>query len=148
MAKEIEHKYIVVTDEYKNLAKKKTHIFQGYLSKDPERIVRIRITDNSGFITIKGKTNVDTRAEFEYAVPIEDAKQMLKLCAGKAIEKIRWIVEYSGLTWEVDEFVNPPVETIAEVELPYSHHDYLLPPFVGREVTGEKKYYNSNITAG
>lgn len=145
MGKEIEHKYLVISEDYKKLAKKKLIISQGYLSKDPERVVRIRICNDEGRITIKGKTNFDTRLEFEYPLPLDDARKMLNLCVGKKIKKIRWIVEYAGYVWEVDEFQEPVFPTIAEIELTESSHNYPLPHFIGEEVTGDSRYFNSNI---
>lgn len=145
MGKEIEHKYLVTSEDYKDVADTSYIITQGYLSKDKERVVRIRILDNSGFITIKGKTSGDTRHEYEYQIPLKDAVGMLELCIGEVIKKKRWIVSYMGNKWEVDEFINRDFPTIAEIELPESTHDYLLPPFVGKDVTGDPKYYNSNI---
>ncbi|MDE5807368.1 MAG: CYTH domain-containing protein, partial [Muribaculaceae bacterium] len=116
MAQEIEHKYLVTSDDYKNCSVVSHKIIQGYLSKDPERIVRIRIKDNRGFLTIKGKTEIDTRYEFEYEIPLEDAKRMLSLCLGTPIEKTRWIVNHEGYKWEVDEFTSPCNMVIAEIE--------------------------------
>ena len=145
MGKEIEHKYLVISDVYKKMAKASYKIVQGYLSRDKERVIRIRIIDERAFLTIKGKNSGDSRLEYEYEIPVSDAEEILKLCLGKPIEKIRWIVEYSGYKWEIDEFLNPPIGTIAEIELSNSHYDYCLPPFVGEEVTGNPQYYNSNI---
>ena len=145
MGKEIEHKYLVTSETYKTRAVKTTHIIQGYLSKDPERVVRVRIIDKSGFVTIKGKTEGDTRLEFEYEIPYNDALEMLKLCLGHPIEKRRWIVMNKGNRWEVDEFISPAFPTVAEIELANSNHDYPLPGFIGKEVTGDPKFYNSNI---
>lgn len=145
MGKEIEHKYIVNSDDYKELASASYLIIQGYLSRDKERTVRIRVKDRTGFITVKGKTEGDSRLEYEYEIPLEDAMQMLKICVGEPIEKRRWIVMFDGNKWEVDEFINRDIDTIAEIELSKSNYDYQLPPFVGEEVTGNPKYYNSNI---
>ena len=145
MGKEIEHKYLVISDTYKSVAEKNSHIIQGYLSKNPERVVRVRIIDQKGFITIKGKTEKDTRMEFEYEIPYEDALEMLQLCLGKTIEKRRWIVTYAGYNWEVDEFISPTFPTVAEIELSNSNYEYPLPQFGGKEVTGDPTFYNSNI---
>lgn len=145
MGKEIEHKYLVVSDSFKSLAKECHTISQGYLSKDPERIVRVRIKDDRGFLTVKGKTDKDSRAEYEYEIPVKDAEEMLPLCIGNFIQKRRWIVDFEGYTWEIDEFISPKVPTVAEIELISSHHDYPLPEFIGEEVTGNPAYYNSNI---
>ena len=145
MATEIEHKYIVVNESYKSEAYTCLHIVQGYLSKDPERTVRIRIYDNRGFLTVKGHTDGDSRLEFEYEIPLEDAKKMMSLCQGVPLEKKRWLVLYKGHKWEVDEYINRDFPTVAEIELESSHLDYALPDFVGKNVTGDPAYYNSNI---
>lgn len=145
MGKEIEHKYLVINDSFKLSAVSHHHILQGYLSKDPERVVRIRLYDSKGFLTVKGITVRDTRQEYEVEVSEEDARGMLGLCIGQPIEKIRWIVPYEDYIWEIDEFIHPPIGIIAEIELPESRHDYPLPSFIGREVTGDSRFYNSNL---
>ena len=104
MGIEIEHKYLVVNDKYRNMASSSHRIMQGYLSREPQRTVRIRVKDNQGFITIKGKNVGDTRAEFEYPIPIDDAMQLLNMCLPTVIEKTRYLVPFEGHTWEVDEF--------------------------------------------
>ena len=104
MGIEIEHKYLVVNDKYRNMASSSHRIMQGYLSREPQRTVRIRVKDKQGFITIKGKNVGDTRAEFEYPIPIDDAMQLLNMCLPTVIEKTRYLVPFEGHTWEVDEF--------------------------------------------
>lgn len=144
MATEIEHKYLVVSDEYKKMASRCYHIRQGYLNRDKERTVRVRVRDREGFLTIKGPTTGDSRAEYEYEIPLSDALNILEMCEGKIISKVRYIVPFGGYTWEVDEFKGVLDHLcVAEIELPESTHDYPLPPFVGPEVTGDSKYYNS-----
>lgn len=146
MAFEIEHKYLVDNDSYLKLQTEVYHITQGYLSRNPERTVRIRTVDSKGFITIKGITNGDKRHEFEYEIPFVDANEMLKLCVPPVIEKYRHIVPYEGKVWEVDEFkgdLNSVV--IAEIELKSSDELYALPPFVGKNITGDVRYYNSQL---
>ncbi|MBQ7941960.1 MAG: CYTH domain-containing protein [Muribaculaceae bacterium] len=147
MAIEIEHKYLVKNNSYKNIATACTHICQGYLSKDKERTVRIRITDNSAYITIKGKNTGDKRMEYEYPIPLDDARQLLDtLCIKPIIEKFRHIVKYNGNTWEVDEFRGALKGLIlAEIEIPSSEYKYDIPPFVGKNVTNDSRYYNSNL---
>lgn len=146
MAVEIEKKFLVNSHEYRNMASACHTIVQGYLSKEPERTVRIRIKDDKGFITVKGKTIGCKRLEFEYEIPLDDAKDMLKLCLSPILEKKRYIVNYCGYKWEIDEFegyLAPLV--IAEVELPDESLPLQLPAFIGEEVTGNPKYYNSNL---
>ena len=146
MAFEIEHKYLVVDDSYKRMAESSVTIRQGYLNRNPERTVRVRTKGEHGFITVKGKNDGDTRLEFEYEVPLDDARRMLSLCELPILEKERYYVDFGGYRWEIDEFGGSlaPLVT-AEIELPESRHDYPLPPFVGKEVTGDPRYYNSNL---
>ncbi len=148
MAKEIEHKYLVTDDSYKLLATEAHAIVQGYISREVNGTVRVRIVGDKARLTIKGRTVGDTRSEFEYEIPLADAEEMLRtLCPQPVISKTRHIVPYEGHTWEVDEF-HGDLEglTLAEIELPESIHSYALPPFVGRNVTGDPRYYNSALT--
>ncbi len=147
MATEIEHKYIVIDNSYREFVSQSINIFQGYLSKDKERTVRIRIANDKAFITIKGITMGDTRAEFEYPIPVDDALTMLKeLCVQPIIEKTRHIALYNGNTWEIDEFKGTLAGlTLAEIEIPSSQYKYDIPPFVGKNVTNDARYYNSNL---
>lgn len=145
MAHEIEHKYLVINDTYQTMSIARHHIMQGYLSRIPERVVRVRLLDDRGFLTVKGKNDGDTRLEFEYEIPVEDARQLLSLCDGKIIDKTRYIVPFDGFTWEVDRFSGDEGMTVAEIEIPSSDTSYPLPPFVGENVTGQVRYYNSNL---
>lgn len=147
MATEIEHKYLVISANYREISSKKFEIRQGYITKDKERVVRIRISNNDAFITIKSKNVGDTRLEFEYPIPFNDAMELLKnVCLPDYIEKTRYIVEYDNNKWEIDEF-HGRLEglKIAEIEIPYSDYNYSIPPFIGAEVTSDPKYYNSNL---
>lgn len=146
MSLEIEHKYLVDNDSYLELATSSVHILQGYLSRTPEAVVRVRIADDRGFLTVKGKNTGDTRLEFEYEVPLQDACQLLELCPGRILDKTRHHVPYRGHKWEVDIFHGDRngLRT-AEIELPSSDTAYDLPPFLGRNVTGDPAYYNSNL---
>lgn len=146
MALEIEHKYLVISDEYRAMSSESVRIRQGYLNRRPEGTVRVRIKGTKAFLTVKGRTSGDTRLEFEYEVPVREAEQMLQMCDGAEIDKTRYLVRYGDHTWEVDEFHGLRQGlVVAEIELDESRHDYRLPPFVGREVTGDPKYYNSNL---
>lgn len=147
MGKEIEHKYLVKDDGYVGMSIVAHHIRQGYLSRVPERTVRVRTYDDKGFITVKGKNQGDTRLEFEYEVPLRDAEEMLSLCEPPVIDKVRYIVPYAGFTWEVDKFESKAGLVTAEIELPESGIQYELPPFIGENVTGDPRYYNSNLSA-
>ena len=149
MGVEIEHKYLVSNDSYKSMATEAIEIVQGYLNRDPMRTVRVRIFGPDAYITIKSKNEGDTRLEFEYQIPVNEAREILKLAEGTPIRKIRYIVPYEGNIWEVDEFLERKDNlVIAEIEIPTSDHKYKLPPFVGKNVTGDKRYYNSNLNSG
>ncbi len=146
MAKEIERKFLVKTTHYKDIAKVKHSIKQGYLSTIKEATVRVRIKDQSAFITIKGISNGATRDEWEYSIPVSDAIEMLSLCQGNVIEKERYIVELMGYTWEVDEFHGAHEGlVVAEIELKDENETFPIPPFIGEEVTGNVAYYNSTL---
>ena len=146
MALEIEHKYLVVYDSYRDMATDRVEIRQGYLSRAANCVVRVRILGDRAFITVKGKTAGDTRLEYEYPIPVDDARDMLALCSGNIIAKTRYIVPYEGFTWEVDEFAGHLEGlVIAEIELTSSGTQYKRPPFVGENVTGNPRYYNSNL---
>ena len=147
MGVEIEHKYKVVNDSYKKLSQQQFEIAQGYLCRAKERTVRIRIRDEKGFITVKGVTNVDSRSEFEYEIPLSDAAEMLDMCEPVIIRKTRYIVPFKGNVWEVDEFHGEHEGlTVAEIEIPSSDYEYEIPDFVGENVTNDVRYYNSTLS--
>ena len=146
MAFEIEHKYLVINDSYLQMQTAVREIKQGYLSRNPERTVRVRIVDDKGYITVKGLTNVDIRHEFEYSIPYEDAVMMLEMCVPPIISKKRHLVPYEGHIWEVDEFQGDLSHVVvAEIELKSRDEKYSLPPFVGADITGNPAYYNSQL---
>lgn len=146
MAKEIERKFLVTDDSYLKLATTSSHIIQGYISRRKEGTVRIRIRDDRAFLTIKGVTTGISRDEWEYEIPVCDAKAMLRAtCEGTIIEKTRYIVPVEGFTWEVDCFESPKQFTIAEVELTDPTTNPPLPSFIGEDVSGNPAYYNSNL---
>ncbi|MDE6480780.1 MAG: CYTH domain-containing protein [Muribaculaceae bacterium] len=146
MALEIEHKYLVKNDSYKDLAIDSVLISQGYLCREPERTVRIRIKGEKGYITVKGKNSGAVRTEFEYEIGLDDAKIMLSLCVPPVLEKIRHIVPFEGHIWEVDEFLGCRTGLVtAEIELESPDEWYAVPSFVGENVTGNPDYYNSNL---
>ncbi len=146
MGKEIERKYLIKSDEWKNLAKGK-YYRQGYLSTVKERVVRVRTIDDKGFLTIKGVTVGVTRSEFEYEIPAEEANLMLdNLCEKPIIEKFRAKIEYAGLIWEIDEFHGENEGlTVAEVELKEENQKIDFPAWIGEEVSGDPRYFNSNL---
>jgi CYTH domain-containing protein len=146
MGKEIERKFLIKSDSWRSLAKGK-RVRQGYLNRNKERVVRIRTIDDKGFLTIKGKTTGATRAEFEYDIPAAEAEAMLDhLCERPLIEKNRYKIEFGGLIWEVDEFLGENQGLIvAEVELESEDQAFENPAWIGEEVTGDPKYFNSNL---
>lgn len=147
MAKEIERKFLVTDSSYRTMASAERHIVQGYLSRDPRATVRVRIADGRAWLTVKGRNDGAVRDEWEYEIPLSDARDMLSRCAtGRVIEKTRYIVDYDGRRWEVDEFGGELRGlTVAEIELTSADEQPELPPFVGDEVTGDPRYYNSAL---
>jgi len=147
MAKEIERKFLVKGGAWRKLAKG-THYRQGYLSTVKERTVRVRTIDDKGYLTIKGITIGATRAEYEYEIPVEDANAMLdNLCEKPLIEKFRYKIGYEGFTWELDEFEGENQGLIvAEIELADENDKFKRPEWIGEEVTGDPRYFNSNLT--
>jgi adenylate cyclase len=146
MGKEIERKYLIKKDDWRELAKG-TVYRQGYLSTVKERTVRVRTIDDNGYLTIKGITVGATRAEYEYEIPAKDANYMLdELCEKPIIEKKRYVMDHEDLTWEIDEFDGENRGLIvAEVELTAEDQKIALPDWIGEEVTGDPRYYNSNL---
>jgi adenylate cyclase len=129
------------------LVSDRLHIIQGYISRDKNHTVRVRIVNDRAVITLKGANKGDTRAEFEYPVPVADAEEMLaNLCEPPVIEKYRNIVIFSGNRWEIDEFQGVLKGLVmAEIEIPSSDYQYAIPPFIGKNVTNDARYYNSNL---
>lgn len=150
MALEIERKFLVAGD-YKSEAYTSVRITQGYLSRVPERVVRIRIKGDRGFITIKGTTN-DTglsRFEWEKEIPLADAQSLLKLAEPGVIDKTRHLIKNTDgrHTWEVDEFHGDNEGLImAEIELESENDIFDKPSWLGKEVTGDKRYYNAYLS--
>ena len=148
MAKEIERKFLVKSDAYKTEAVKAKRITQGYLSSVPERTVRVRIKGDKGFITIKGIGNESgaTRFEWEKEIPVEDVKELLKICEPGIIDKTRYIVEVGDHIFEVDEFYGDNEGlVVAEVELHDENEEFEKPEWLGEEVTGDIKYFNAML---
>lgn len=145
MAFEIEHKYLVKNKAYRDMAVAVYEIQQAYIDRNAAHTVRIRKKNDKYFLTIKGKTIKDTRHEVEFQITESDYEELFALCEGKIINKTRYLVRFEGYDWEVDEFHDDDKLIIAEIELKTSHKNYPLPPFIGAEVTGETKYYNSQM---
>lgn len=145
MAIEIERKFLVVDDSWRGAPA--VYFCQGYLSRAKERTVRVRVAGALGYLTIKGVSQGASRAEFEYEIPLADAKQLLLLCDGPVIEKYRRNIEFDGMTWEVDEFLGANQGlVVAEIELVSEDQLFSRPAWVGEEVTDDARYYNSALT--
>ncbi len=146
MGVEIERKFLLANDDWRMLAKGVCYR-QGYLYENRESVVRIRTIKDKGYLTLKWKTTGITRAEYEYEIPQQDCIEMLKRVAQKSIiEKYRYIIEYKGFVWEIDEFSGENQGLIvAEVELDSENQKFTKPEWVGREVTDDPRYFNSNL---
>ena len=147
MAVEIERKFLLADDQWREQVLSKSKFSQGYLSLTPERTVRVRVADGCGWLTVKGKSLGASRAEFEYEIPSTDAQQMLdQLCEQPIIEKWRYRVEFNGHLWEIDEFLGDNKGLIvAEVELTSEDEEFFRPHWLGHEVTHDHRYFNSNL---
>ncbi len=146
MGIEIERKFLLKNDVWRDLAEG-VYYRQGYLNSAMERTVRVRTINEKGFLTIKGAADGATRLEFEYEIPKDECNIMLDDLAEKpVIEKNRYKVDYKGLVWEIDEFFGENRGLIvAEVELESEDQKFEIPEWVGEEVTGDLRYFNSNL---
>ena len=146
MGIEIERKFLVKGSDWKQGAERQFYQ-QGYLSRQPERTVRVRRAEDKGYLTIKGKSTGPSRAEYEYEIPLPDDLELLhQVCEQPILEKFRYQIVYEGLVWEVDEFQGENAGlVVAEVELTEEYQAVLLPAWVGQEVTSEPRYYNSQL---
>ena len=147
---EIERKYLVTSDCYKEMAVARYHIIQGYISREKTGTVRVRITNDKAYLTIKGKPAAGhlARYEWEKEIDVYDAEELMKLCQGTIIDKTRWIVPATeeGLKWEVDEFHRKHEGlVVAEIELEREDQSFEKPDFIGDEVTHDPRYYNANM---
>lgn len=146
MAQEIERKFLVSSTAFKQASFKQTAVKQGYLSSDPNRIVRIRIRHQKGYITIKGLGNTTgaSRYEWEKEIPLDEAEKLLEICESGIISKTRYEIKSGNHIIEVDEFHGENQGlVVAEVELANEDEPFQKPDWLGAEVTGDKKYYNS-----
>ena len=146
MAKEIERKFLVDMNQWKP-DHSGSMIKQGFIPTSGHSVVRIRISGDKAYLTIKGKNTGSVRSEFEYSIPVFDAEQMLQeICDRPFIEKTRYLANYSSSTWEVDVFHGENGGlTIAEIELDSVDQKIDLPPWVSKEVTDDPRYYNVNL---
>ncbi len=148
MAIEIERKFLVLNLDFIKESTNKKLIKQGYLSKDPKRTVRVRILEKKAFLTIKGETfdGGTSRIEIENKISISDAEELMKLCLPKPIEKIRYIININNFIFEVDVFKNYNEGLIiAELELSSKDKEFPKPNWLGKEVTGQVEFYNSQL---
>ena len=146
---EIERKFLVTSNDFKDQAFKSTRIIQGFLNRDPKRTVRVRLKGNKGVLTVKGKSSNDGLSRFEWEKDIEkhEAESLLKLCESGIIDKIRYEVKVENHTFEIDEFFGDNQDLIiAEVELKHETETFKKPDWLGKEVTGNIKYYNSQLS--
>jgi CYTH domain-containing protein len=148
MAKEIERKFLVKDDSWRNSGPGKPYR-QGYLCTAKERTVRVRTAGDKGFITVKGVSSGAARSEYEYEIPLADANEILDhLTERPLIEKTRYRIPYNGVVWEVDEFGGENRGLVlAEVELKDEHQEFSRPPWIGREVTDDPRFYNVNLVS-
>ena len=147
MAQEIERKFLVSGD-FKSEVTKATRITQGYLSSVPERTVRVRIKGDKGYMTVKGigSDSGASRFEWEKEIPVEDVRELLKICEPGVIDKTRYLVPAGKHTFEVDEFYGDNEGlVVAEVELGSEDEEFVRPGWLGEEVTGDPRYYNSML---
>tara|TARA_R110002073_G_scaffold279026_1_gene443056 strand:- start:331006 stop:331479 length:474 start_codon:yes stop_codon:yes gene_type:complete len=146
---EIERKFLLNSDEFKNECYQKLIIKQGFLNSDKQRTVRVRISDNKSYITVKGPSNETgtSRFEWEKEISVNEGQQLLELCEEGLIEKVRYLVKCKNHIFEVDEFLGANEGLyIAEIELSNENESFDRPDWLGIEVTGDAKYYNSNLS--
>lgn len=145
MAKEIERKFLVLGSEWHT--GNPLRISQGYLSRDKDRTVRVRIAGTQAYLTVKGITTGATRPEFEYEIPLSDAEALLCMCDGPLVEKLRHRVQHGGHAWEIDEFLGENIGlVVAEIELRSEAESFARPPWLAGEVTHDARYFNSNLS--
>jgi adenylate cyclase len=147
MPREIERKFLV-TGDFRQDACDSFRLVQGYISTDPDRTVRVRIKGEQGFLTIKGRSSADglSRYEWEKEIPLAEARELMALCGPEVIDKTRYLVPFGGHTYEVDEFYGSNHGLIlAEIELGDEQETFLKPSWLGEEVTGNTRYYNSML---
>lgn len=147
---EIERKFLVLSDVFKQQASAQKRITQGYLNSHPERTVRVRTKGDKGYLTIKGKSNEagTIRTEWETEIPAAEAQELLLLCENGVIDKIRYEIKAGNHLFEVDEFFGENEGLVmAEVELADENEAFEKPEWLGEEVTGDKRYYNSYLSS-
>ncbi len=148
MGTEIEKKFLITNNDWRDLGSGESYC-QGYLNSEKGRTVRVRTINDRGILTIKGPNVGGTRLEYEYDIPIDEAREILReLCHKPLIEKIRYKIPFEGFIWEVDEFLGENEGLIfAEIEFSYEGQKFTKPPWIGKEVTGDNRYYNANLVS-
>ena len=148
MAKEIERKFLLKNEDWRGLAEGRYYC-QGYIPTQGKQTVRVRIVGEQGYLTLKGPAQGISRSEFEYEIPAADAQAILdELCQHPVIEKYRYRIASGDVVWEVDEFLGANQGLLlAEVELSHAEQTVELPTWIGQEVTGDARYYNSNLVS-
>jgi adenylate cyclase len=144
---EIEHKYLVKKDPWDALKKPEGILIkQGYILDHPGKVIRVRVMEDLGFLTIKGPTAEAKRLEYDYPVPVKDALELLEFFTGNWVEKKRYKIMFAGNIWEIDEFLGDNEGLLlAEIELKNPDDKYGTPPWVGEDVTNDPRYYNSYL---
>lgn len=146
MAIEIERRFRVSSDAWRAEVARSSRITQGYLAITEAAVIRVRVRDDNGYVTIKSRDGKLAREEFEYAVPLDDARSLLKLCGQRILEKIRHEVMYAGYLWEIDEYLQPLEDLIiAEVEMQSESEDPPRPPWIGDDITYDGSFSNAAL---
>jgi len=147
MATEIEHKYLVDLELWSEIVPDRSvQMSQAYMKTDGHKTIRVRTTNSTAFLTIKGKTTGFSRSEFEYEIPLKDGRELMEEFCDQIVEKIRHYIVYEGKVWEVDQFSGKNEGLIvAEIELETEDEEYSLPPWIGKNVTAEGKYTNASL---
>ena len=148
MGVEIERKFLLAGDAWRTLGEPQL-LRQGYLSAEPERTVRVRVEGDQGRLTVKSKSVGASRGEWEYPIPLADANELLdRVCLQPLVEKYRRRIDFAGHVWEVDEFIGANAGLVlAEIELDSEDALFALPPWIGAEVTADRRYFNSYLVA-
>ena len=146
MTIEIERRFRVSSDAWRESVARSTRITQGYLAITEYSVIRVRVRDTSGYVTIKSRDGGLAREEFEYSIPLNDAGSLLKLCGQRILEKIRREVSFAGYCWEVDEYLEPFEDLIiAEVEMQSESEDPPQPSWIGEEITHDGSFSNAAL---
>lgn len=148
MGIEIERKFLVKDDSWKDQVRESQVMKQGYLVTDRNTTVRVRVAGEKAYLTVKGATYGLSRSEYEYEIPVMDAEGMLQFCPNVPVEKTRYLIEHAGMTWELDVFEDQNKGLImAEIELESEDQEIELPDWVGEEVSGDERYFNGYLSS-